>query len=355
MNFRLRELRNKKGYSQEDLSNILHVTQQAISKWENGSAEPDKDTIRKLSDLYNVTTDYIISGKEQQNNNETMIKVYSFSDEKQALKYRKLRLLGTAGGAIFFFVLSIFSYFTTPLLFSGFAFAGFFLATRECMLTLKLNKNIPNDQLKRSLMNRCTPSFYAANFFGVLTLFEILFNWYNGSDGIILFTITGLIVIASGLLTRQFKLFYSNNVREEIVPVSTVSNYHFPKRYTPFDIVGRGIAIILMIAPLCVTLLTTMGNAPIEVYKLSSSTHITYTITATDDIDVDTWVIEFTSCEYTLTINNKNISSGTSTSVSFTNDLEKGDVVELKLKYSGLTTPKITKMTLNSSEVKLNW
>ena len=42
---RLKELRNKHNYSQEQLAEILNVSRQAVSRWENGKAVPDIDII----------------------------------------------------------------------------------------------------------------------------------------------------------------------------------------------------------------------------------------------------------------------------------------------------------------------
>ena len=46
------ELRKTHGYTQDDISDMMHVTRQAVSKWENGIALPDVFTIIKLGKLY---------------------------------------------------------------------------------------------------------------------------------------------------------------------------------------------------------------------------------------------------------------------------------------------------------------
>jgi len=61
---RLKELRKKKGYSQKQLADILFVNQTAVSQWERGVTHPNKNTLLKLCELYNVTIDYIF-GREQ--------------------------------------------------------------------------------------------------------------------------------------------------------------------------------------------------------------------------------------------------------------------------------------------------
>ena len=58
---KLIQLRKLKGMSQEELAEIIGVSRQAISRWENGTALPDANNILALSKLYNVTTDYILN------------------------------------------------------------------------------------------------------------------------------------------------------------------------------------------------------------------------------------------------------------------------------------------------------
>ena len=64
---RLQALRKSHNLSQEQLAEKLDVSRQAISKWEGGQANPDINNILKLSDIYKVSTDYILTGKELDN------------------------------------------------------------------------------------------------------------------------------------------------------------------------------------------------------------------------------------------------------------------------------------------------
>jgi len=53
-------LRKQQGMSQEQLSALMKVSRQAISKWEVGESIPDVDNVVQLSEIFNVTTDYIL-------------------------------------------------------------------------------------------------------------------------------------------------------------------------------------------------------------------------------------------------------------------------------------------------------
>lgn len=57
---KLIELRREKGYSQEQLASVLGVSRQAVSKWEAGASMPDLSKLMQLSELFLVTTDYLL-------------------------------------------------------------------------------------------------------------------------------------------------------------------------------------------------------------------------------------------------------------------------------------------------------
>ncbi len=66
MNFetRLYELRKKAGLSQEELANLVGVSRQAVQKWEAGTSRPDLDNLTALARYFNVTLDWLITGRE---------------------------------------------------------------------------------------------------------------------------------------------------------------------------------------------------------------------------------------------------------------------------------------------------
>lgn len=60
---RLRELRKMHGYSQEQMARKLHVTQGAVSQWENGLTVPAADQLLAIAELYGITVDALL-GRE---------------------------------------------------------------------------------------------------------------------------------------------------------------------------------------------------------------------------------------------------------------------------------------------------
>lgn len=59
---RIQQLRREHGLSQEQLAEKLNVSRQAVSKWESAQAQPELDKIIALSELFCVTTDYLLKG-----------------------------------------------------------------------------------------------------------------------------------------------------------------------------------------------------------------------------------------------------------------------------------------------------
>ena len=61
----IRDLRKQRKMSQTELAKILHVSQQTVTAWETGKAEPSSSAISSLADYFNVTTDYLLGRPEK--------------------------------------------------------------------------------------------------------------------------------------------------------------------------------------------------------------------------------------------------------------------------------------------------
>lgn len=61
---RIAELRKQKQMKQDDLAQLLGVSPQAVSKWENDQTCPDISLLPQLAKLLDVTTDELLSGKQ---------------------------------------------------------------------------------------------------------------------------------------------------------------------------------------------------------------------------------------------------------------------------------------------------
>lgn len=75
----LRRLRTEKGISQQVVADYLNITKQAYSLYELGKREPDFETLLKLGEYFNVSTDYILRGEENETNHDDDIKFALFN------------------------------------------------------------------------------------------------------------------------------------------------------------------------------------------------------------------------------------------------------------------------------------
>jgi len=58
------EIRKKKGFSQQKVAMALNISREALSYYENGKRNPDLNTLIAMSNYFNVSIDYLITGKE---------------------------------------------------------------------------------------------------------------------------------------------------------------------------------------------------------------------------------------------------------------------------------------------------
>ena len=65
---KITEERKKNGWSQEELANQLGVSRQAVSKWESAGAVPDLQRILQMSELFCVSTDYLLKDEMKAEN-----------------------------------------------------------------------------------------------------------------------------------------------------------------------------------------------------------------------------------------------------------------------------------------------
>ena len=63
--------RAKRNMTQQQLAAVLNVSHQAVSKWENGMALPDLETLMNLSRLFGVTIEQLLSGGDDRSEEET--------------------------------------------------------------------------------------------------------------------------------------------------------------------------------------------------------------------------------------------------------------------------------------------
>ena len=88
---KLVSLRKQKGLTQMELAGELHVSRQAISRWEVGDAMPGMDKLKLLSELYEVSVDFLLndnlteSSECRQDQKNSIVEIES---SKKTVKYK---------------------------------------------------------------------------------------------------------------------------------------------------------------------------------------------------------------------------------------------------------------------------
>lgn len=99
----LKQLRNEKGITQEQLAEILGVSGRTISRWETGTNLPDLSILVQISEYYEVEIKEILNGERKSRNmdnelKETLLKVADYDELK---KRRAARTTDISFGVMF--------------------------------------------------------------------------------------------------------------------------------------------------------------------------------------------------------------------------------------------------------------
>ena len=105
---KIRKIRKDNKMSQDDLAEILNVTRQTISNWENGKNYPDIETLIKISDKFNISLDILL--KENMN----MVKKID-KNVKDTKKYKTILkvIISILILLVFTFIIYSFMYFNS--------------------------------------------------------------------------------------------------------------------------------------------------------------------------------------------------------------------------------------------------
>ncbi len=87
---RIAMLRRQKELKQDDLAEMLGVSPQAVSKWENDQTCPDISLLPKLAQILGVTVDELLSGKQEQM--ESAVRILP-PEQRKDIKEMMLRII----------------------------------------------------------------------------------------------------------------------------------------------------------------------------------------------------------------------------------------------------------------------
>ncbi|MDD6094677.1 MAG: helix-turn-helix domain-containing protein [Clostridia bacterium] len=90
LNERIRELRKRKGFTQEELAVRLHVVRQTVSKWEKGVSVPDASTLQSVAEVLEVSVQELLGAdaKQPESQNEIAAQL-SRINEQMAVRNRR--------------------------------------------------------------------------------------------------------------------------------------------------------------------------------------------------------------------------------------------------------------------------
>ncbi len=85
-------LRKQKGWSQEELSNQMDVSRQSVSKWESGASAPELEKLIRMSQLFGVSTDYLLLDQpdtSQENTGFSRVRTLDRQEAEHCLSLRR--------------------------------------------------------------------------------------------------------------------------------------------------------------------------------------------------------------------------------------------------------------------------
>jgi len=81
---RLRSIRKRRKLTQRQLASKLNISQSTIALYETGDRKPDPETINKIADFFNVSTDYLLGRTDDPNpNKEEEVDIKKILEQKK--------------------------------------------------------------------------------------------------------------------------------------------------------------------------------------------------------------------------------------------------------------------------------
>lgn len=180
---KIQSLRKEKQLSQEELAEKLDISRQSVSKWESGIAMPEIDKLIMLSEIFEVTTDYLLKSDEsfhtvpskpsnfkEISTNRNQEEIFTNEEKKMFISSLKFgyicALLGALGliGQFLLYLLSIISLLDLGILLGFgicfvFSIYGIFIIYRTTRnIKLKLNSR-ENHSRQMSAFLSANPNF----------------------------------------------------------------------------------------------------------------------------------------------------------------------------------------------------
>ncbi len=96
----LRDLRESRGYSQQELGEALRLTRQTISNYEKGKRTPHKEILEEIADFFNVDMDFLYGKTKIENRYRETMKDFSNVERITLSKPTMIPVLGSIPAGI---------------------------------------------------------------------------------------------------------------------------------------------------------------------------------------------------------------------------------------------------------------
>ena len=102
----LKELRNEKKLTQEQVAEQFNVSNRTVSRWENGNNTPDLDILIEIADFYNIDLRNLLNGERKSENmnkdmKETVLQAVDYSTTKIEKCNKRVRICNAIGMLLF--------------------------------------------------------------------------------------------------------------------------------------------------------------------------------------------------------------------------------------------------------------
>lgn len=161
---KLLKLRKKKGLSQEEVADILHVTRQTVSKWETDQSMPDFDKVVPICNLYGISTEELFHGDvESSSCDESRVEEVSLDASVSSctptlLEYNRKKALFTTVAVVLYILSVVVIIFFSVILRSpiiGVCFFFLVIAVATGMLIyMEMTKPFTNEKKREKVLTR---------------------------------------------------------------------------------------------------------------------------------------------------------------------------------------------------------
>ncbi|HIR48528.1 MAG TPA: helix-turn-helix transcriptional regulator [Candidatus Faecimonas gallistercoris] len=150
---KLLKLRKKKGLSQEEVADILHVTRQTVSKWETNQSMPDFDKVVPICNLYEISTEELFHDGVSVSKNEENIHIEDTISQQNY--HRKKALFTTVAVTLYILSVVVIIFFSTVLRSPIVGICVFFLVIAVAtglLIYIEMMKPFLNEQTRKKVL-----------------------------------------------------------------------------------------------------------------------------------------------------------------------------------------------------------